>query len=112
MDKKVKKYEKAIQTFLVDYSSIKPANWRSAHHQVIIDPTSRNYQLVRFGWMDGKHVHFAVFHFHIANGKVWVLQNRTDIDIIGELEYLGVPERDIEIACFSPVELPLEVQAA
>jgi hypothetical protein len=112
MDTKVKNYEKAILTLLEDYSKIKPANWKSAHHQILADKENHHYQLVRFGWKDGLREHYVIFHFDIILGKVWVQQNNTDMDILEELEFLGIPKKSIVLACFSPVELPLEVQAA
>ncbi|MEK7253317.1 MAG: XisI protein [Bacteroidota bacterium] len=106
MDKTVKKYEKALLTLLEDYARIKPVNWKSAQNQVIADRQNHHYQLVRFGWQDNHHVHYAVFHFDIINGKVWIQQNRTDMPIVDELEELGIPEKDIVVANFYPVGLP------
>ena len=95
---KVLKYQKAVISFLEDHAKIKPANLKEVQNQVILDTKNHHYQLVRIGWQDGKHVHYAVFHFDIIGDKVWVQQNRTDLPIGYELMDLGIAESDLVYA--------------
>jgi len=95
---KVLRYQKAVVSFLEDYAKIKPANLKEVQNQVILDTQNHHYQLVRVGWQDGKHVHYAVFHFDIIGDKVWVQQNRTDLPIGYELMDLGIAESDLVYA--------------
>lgn len=101
---KVLKYQKAIVSFLEDYAKIKPANLKEVQNQLVLDTKNHHYQLVRVGWQNGKHVHYAVFHFDIIGDKVWVQQNRTDLPIGYELMDLGIAEGDLVYA-YLPVEL-------
>lgn len=101
---KVLKYQKAIVTFLEDYAKIKPANMKGVENQVVADTQNHHYQLVRVGWQGKKHVHYAVFHFDIIGGKVWVQQNHTDLPIGYELMDLGIAEADLVYA-YLPVSL-------
>lgn len=95
---KVLKYQKAIISFLEQHAKIKPANLKEVQNQLILDTKNHHYQLVRIGWQEGKHVHYAVFHFDIIGGKVWVQQNRTDLPIGYELIDLGIEESDLVYA--------------
>lgn len=98
MDKSLKSYEKAILAFLEDYSRIKPSDWTHVQNQIIADREHGHYQLVRVGWHDGQHIHYAVFHFDLADGKVYVQENRTDLPIVDELVGLGISQDDIVLS--------------
>jgi hypothetical protein len=104
---KVLKYQKALVSFLEDYAKIKPANLSEVENQVIVDSANHHYQLVRVGWENGKHVHYAVFYFDIIGDKVWVQQNRTDLPIGYELMDLSLAESDLVYAY-----LPASLRAA
>lgn len=95
---KVLKYQKAVVSFLESYAKIKPTNLEEVENQLILDTKNHHYQLVRVGWQDGKHVHYAVFHFDIIGDKVWVQQNRTDLPIGYDLMDLGIAESDLVYA--------------
>mgnify|MGYP006272710859 CR=1 FL=1 len=72
---------------------------------IISDPQSGHYQLLRTGWESGRFLHDIVFHFHIKpDGKIWLLQNNTDIPITDQLLKKGVPTTDIVLG-FHPPEL-------
>ena len=53
------------------------------------------YQLMRVGWKGLKRVYYIVLHFAIKEGKVWLQQNTTDIDVGKELLEFGIPNKDI-----------------
>jgi hypothetical protein len=40
-------------------------------------------------------VHYTVFHFEIKGNKVWVHENRTDVNIDEELVDAGIALKDI-----------------
>lgn len=98
MDQQLIKNQQAILAFLNDYISIKPSDWKNVHNQIIIDRENHHYQLVRIGWHDGQHIHYAVFHFDLIGDKVFVQENRTDLPIVDELAELGIPRKKIKLA--------------
>ncbi len=53
------------------------------------------YQLMRVGWKGLKRVYYIVLHFDSKDGKVWLQQNTTDIDLGKELLEFGIPNEDI-----------------
>ncbi len=94
---KTLKYQRIILQFLEKYAVVKPANWRDAEQQVLADTKGRHYQLLRMGYQNKLYYHYPIFHFDIVDGKILVRQNRTDLDIVTELEKQGVPVKDIKV---------------
>lgn len=103
MDRKVKKYEKAILSILNEYAKIKYANVTGGN-QLIADTKNHRYQVVTIGWEGDNFVHDCPLHFDIINGKIWVQQNMTEWEVGQMLEDNGVPKNDI-VAGFLPPEL-------
>jgi XisI protein len=50
---------------------------------------------MRVGWQEMKRVYHTTMHFDIKDGKIWIQQNMTDVDVGQELVDLGVPKEDI-----------------
>jgi XisI protein len=92
---KVKKYQKIVLNLLNEYAAIKSPFMPDVENRVISDTKHHNYQLIRIGQYKDKHVHYAVFHFEILDGKVWIVENRTDARIEEELIDAGVAPKDI-----------------
>ena len=103
MDRKLKKYEKAILDILNEYAKIKYANVTGGN-QLIADKENLRYQVVTIGWEGNKFVHDCPMHFDIINGKVWVQQNMTEWEVGEMLEERGVSRHDIVVG-FLPPEL-------
>jgi hypothetical protein len=100
MEDKITKYENIIIDFLKTQASYRIAN-SLIENQVIIDRENRHYQLLRVGFRNDSFVHFCPFHFDIKNGKIWVQQNRTDIELGEFFKSKGVPASDIVIGFLS-----------
>lgn len=64
-------------------------------NKVIADTKNHHYQLQRIGWYQDRHVHYTVFHFEISRNKIWVHENRTDVNIDAELIEAGISPKDI-----------------
>lgn len=103
MENTVKQYERIILAFLNRHASYRIAN-ANLENRVIADTENNHYQLMRIGWRRGRYVHFCPFHFAIKNGKIWILQNRTDVEVDAELEEMGVPKSDIVIGFLEPLQ--------
>ncbi len=97
MDKQLN-YQSAILTFLKDYATVKPSDWKNVDNQLVIDKENHHYQLVRVGWHNGQHIYYAVFHFDLVGHQVHIQENRTDLPIVDELEALGIARKDIRLA--------------
>jgi XisI protein len=103
MDEKIKKYQTILLEFLQEHAAYRVAN-TSLENQIIADTVNHHYQLLRIGWRNDRYVRACPFHFDIKDGKVWIQQNRTDVEVGEELTSRGIPKSDIVIG-FLPVEV-------
>ena len=97
---KIDRYKSIIKAILEEYAAI-PIPGKNIENQVIIDNERNHFQLVRVGWSGDKFIHYCVFHFDIKKDKIWLQENRTDVDIAEELVLKGVPKSDIVLG-FQP----------
>ncbi|MFN0036688.1 MAG: XisI protein [Saprospiraceae bacterium] len=103
MEDKVKKYQSILLAFLQKQASYRVAN-ADLQNQIIADTERNHFQLVRVGWRNDHFVHACPFHFDIKDGKIWIQQNRTDVELGEVLTEMGVPPSDIVIG-FLPAEI-------
>lgn len=97
---KVKEYQDIIIAFLEEYAAIPYAN-STIEKQVIADRQRNHFQLVAVGWEGDRFDHSTIFHFDIKDGKVWIQQNWTELQIGDELVARGIPATNI-ILGFQP----------
>ncbi|MFN7118536.1 MAG: XisI protein [Saprospiraceae bacterium] len=95
------KYQHIITSLLEEYASYKLAT-PGIESQVICDTLRHHYQLMRVGWDGNEYIHYIVFHFDIKDGKVWIQENRTDVDIAEALVERGIPKSDIVLGLQPP----------
>ena len=74
--------------------------------ELVFDVEHDHYQLMHVGWKCLNRVHHTVPHFDIKDGKVWLQQNTTDIDVGKELIDMGIPQKDIVLGLHPPYERP------
>jgi XisI protein len=99
---KIKKYQKLILNILRPYCDVKYENL-DAENKLIADKQNHRYQVVTIGWDEaGKFIHDCPIHVDIINGKIWIQNNMTEIDIGKELTDKRVPHSDIVLGFFSP----------
>lgn len=104
MGSKIEKYRKEIISLLEYYNSI-PSQTPKAeemYDQLIIDEKHDHYAIMTVGWEGSKRIYFTSFHIDIINEKIWVQEDNTDCDIVGELESRGIPKSDIVLAFHAP----------
>ncbi len=102
---KVKKYQKSLLQVLHHYAAIQSPFMPDVENRVISDTKNHNYLLQRIGWYQDTHVHYTVFHFEIRDDKVWVHENRTDVNIDEELIDSGIAHHDIKSGLDSPTPI-------
>jgi hypothetical protein len=92
---KLVKYRSWIKQLLSDFAQPPNKNQPDIEEQLIFDTERDHYQVLALGWENGKRVYFTILHLDIKNDKIWLQENSTDYDIIGDLEAKGVPKSDI-----------------
>ena len=101
---KLENYRLYIQKLLEKHSHFKTQD--DVQSELIFDTVRDRYQLMRIGWKGLKRVYHIVLHFDIKDGKIWLQQNTTDIDIGQELLELGIPKEDIVLGLHPPYKRP------
>jgi hypothetical protein len=102
---RIEQYRQAIQSFLQDYVTSRQAHAKSnagTEIEVICDKENDRYLVLDIGWNESHRVHNCIFHFDIKDGKIWIQENNTDIDIDEELEELGIPKKELVIGFHHP----------
>ncbi len=102
---KLNHYRNCIQNLLEQYSQYKTQD-EEVENELFIDPIRDHYQLMRVGWKGLSRVYHTVLHFDIKDGKVWLQQNTTDIDVGQELVDMGIPKEDIVLGLHPAYKRP------
>lgn len=98
-------FRQSIQTILAKHGSSKPKH-EDVEKELIFDTTRDHYQLMYVGWNGLKRVYHTMMHFDIKDGKIWIQQNMTDVDLAQELLDLGVEKEDIVLGLQPPLKRP------
>jgi len=98
-------YRTCIQTLLEQHSQYKSQR-KDVESVLFFDSVRDHYQLMRVGWNGLSRVYHTVLHFDIKNGKVWLQQNTTDIDVGQELVEMGISKNDIVLGLHPPYKRP------
>jgi XisI protein len=102
---KLDQYRDCIQTLLKKHSQSKTLE-AEIETELLFDSANDHYQLMRVGWKGLKRIYYTVLHFDIKDGKIWLQQNTTDIEIGQELLEMGIPKEDIVLGLHPPYKRP------
>jgi hypothetical protein len=99
---KISNYKKILQD-IFEYQAKK-------FHYPLPDVGSRAYIgedknhfiLMDIGWKGKRYIHRILYTVEIINDKIWIHEDNTDTDLIGQLLDKGVPKKDIVLG-FVPV---------
>jgi XisI protein len=96
-------YRESIKTFLKHYAdSINQHPEPGLETEIVFDTENDHYLLLDVGWDKEKRVHHCIFHFDIKNGKIWLQENNTDIEVDQELEEMGISKKEIVVGFHYP----------
>ena len=99
---KIIKYQDIIEQFLEEEAAIPYAN-QDLKREVLVDRKRNHFQLFFIGWEDNKFYYDIILHFDIKeNGKVWIQQNNTELQIADELINCGIAHEDIVLGFRHP----------
>ena len=101
---KIEKYQNLIIGLLEEQvAPLRKMEDGELQEQLIIDTQHHHVQWLTIGWdkrerfINNMNIHFTIK----PNGKIWLMENNTDIRIAEELVKLGVPRQDIVLG-FQP----------
>ena len=100
---KITYFQKAIRALFKKHQYCVDVNDNDVLRDEIIEDTlHHHYQLITVGWKNERYFFAPLFYVHIANNKVWLLQNNTEWRIADELMELGVDRQDIILGFVEP----------
>lgn len=93
-------YRQCIHNFLSQCSQ----HWLESgiENQIILDSERDHYLLLKAGWDGDQRIYYPVFYFDIKDGKIWLQENTTDIEIDKELEAMGISKKEIVVGFHHP----------
>ncbi len=98
---KLENYREKVKQILVKYFDYKPS-YGDVELEQIFDTERERYQIVSVGWNNQTRIYGCMMHLDIKDGKIWIQQNTTEVDLAGELVEMGVPKHDIVIGFHTP----------
>jgi XisI protein len=107
MDKslKIKQYEQLILNYLAE-NVLHTSESEGYERVVVSDKENHHYQLLATGWATPtRFINAIAIHLQIkSNGKIWLLENNTELHPAEDLVQLGVSKEDIVLG-FHPPQL-------
>jgi XisI protein len=69
----------------------------------VFDEAHNQYQILDIGWDgSGDRIFQPIIHVELLNGKIWIQENATDIDLAKEFLEWGADASDIVLGMHSP----------
>lgn len=102
---KLDHYRQCVQALLKQHGSHQPRQ-DEVENELLFDTERDHYQWMRVGWNGLSRVYHSIIHFDIKDGKVWIQQNMTDVDVAQELMEMGVAKEDIVLGLQPPYKRP------
>jgi XisI protein len=94
-------YRQCIRKFLNQYSQLWKEN--DIENQIIFDAEQDHYLLLKAGWDGEQRIYYPVFHFDIKDGKIWIQENTTDVEIDKDFEGMGISKKEIVVGFHHPL---------
>lgn len=103
---KLKKYKKIVEKVLQEQVQLPTKDFPNTQDLLIIDAKKEHFLQVTMGWDRGTYEHFMAYHVEVkADGKVWIHELRTDVEIDKMLIEKGVDKQDIVGGMIEPYVL-------
>jgi hypothetical protein len=98
---KLTHHRESIKAFLEKYAeSMK--NSSEIEVELIFDNEHDRYLLLDVGWQKSQRIHDCIFHFDIKGGKIWLQENKTDLEVDEELAEMGISKDEIVVGFHHP----------
>ena len=98
----IKNYQKILSVFFRERVVIQNDQQSGLKAHLIINESKTDFLLIKTGWANKLFVHTISFHIEIKEGKVWIYENKTDIDLAKILTERGISKEDIVLGYLSP----------
>jgi XisI protein len=94
-------HRKVVKSFLQEYADAR-RHRSDTVIETVFDNENDRYLVLDIGWEGSKRIHHCIFHFDIKDGKIWLQENNTDIEVDQELETMGIAKKEMVIGFHHP----------
>lgn len=98
--KVIKQYLSGLLGEWDDYNASQQPDY--LRHSTIFDDDSGRYQLLRYGWHQGKYVYNVSIHIDVIDDKVWIQRNTTEEEIVDVLAEHNIGAAQIVLGFVDP----------
>lgn len=97
-------YRSAIKKILGDFASLvkRSSQAKDIDTVCLFDETTDNYMVCRVGWERNKRIQTVPLFVRIIDGKIWIEENWTEMEIARSLEAEGVSKDAIRLGFVHP----------
>jgi XisI protein len=74
----------------------------SVSDRLILDEQRDQYLWLRCGWDGKRRVQHIILYLQMQNGKIWVEEDNTNLEIVDDLLAAGIPKTDIILGFHHP----------
>ncbi len=89
-------YQQRVCQFLENFAQDDP------EAQLVFDSRRDRYLVLHSAWRGESRIYGCAMQLDVIDGKIWIQQNSTEVDIYQELVNQGVPKQDIVLGFRSP----------
>ena len=99
---RVKKYQQILEHFFKERAAIQDRQTSGLKSHLLVNEQQTDFVLLKMGWKKKLFVHAVVFHIEIKEKKIWIYEDKTDIDVAKVLVEAGILKEDIVLGFLSP----------
>ena len=99
---RLKKYQLILEKFFNKRFKIQDRQAQDIRAHLLINEQKTDFILIEMGWLKKLFVHTVVFHIEIKNNKIWIYEDKTDIDVANILVQAGIEKSNIVLGFLSP----------
>lgn len=106
---KLRQYQKAVKRVLENYLERQVTSLSDASVETLLSADDQRgiYMVLRNGWQGKERVQNILLFVRLVNGRIWVEEDWTDFDVVGQLLEANIPQEDIVLAFHHPQLRPL-----
>jgi hypothetical protein len=99
----IRQYSEVVVTYLYEHQD-QEVQGEAYRRFVVADRESHHFQLMAMGWATpSRFIDTLLIHIHIKlDGKVWLLENSTELRVAEDLVQRGIPKENIVLGFHPP----------
>ncbi|MEO1258450.1 MAG: element excision factor XisI family protein [Bacteroidota bacterium] len=87
------KYWDVIKNELEKEAKYVYKNQPGLSNELLISENGKHLLLITSGWHNRRYNYILVYHFEMKEGRIWLLANNSDEDVIAKYSKFGIPTK-------------------